>query len=261
MNDTQGPEEGRVAVVTGAAGGIGQAAAVALAEVGYRLVLADLTAESMLETERQVLALETKAHVVGMDVSSEADWADLVRATLASFGRLDVLVNNAGIEGPITSIETYPADDFRRVMEVNTVGPFLGVKHCAAPMRDVGGGVVVNIASSSGLRGSRNIAAYVASKHALLGFTKSAALELAADGTRVCAVCPTPVDTEMIGRLATHLRPDDPAEARAGLDVDNPLGRISRPEEIARVVRFLVGPDASYLTGCAVPVDGGALAR
>ena len=253
--------DARVAIVTGAARGIGQATAVALAEADYWVVLADLDPESMLDTERQVLALGSKAMVVGMDVAAEADWQELVRATLDAFGRIDVLVNNAGISGPITSIETYPAEDFRRVLEVNTVGPYLGVKHCAAPMRAVGGGAIVNVASSSGMRGNRNIPAYVTSKHAVLGLTKAAALELAPDGTRVCAVCPTPVDTDMIDRLANHLRPDAPDEARAALDLNNPLGRISRPEEIASVIRFLVGPEASYLTGCAVPVDGGSLAR
>jgi NAD(P)-dependent dehydrogenase (short-subunit alcohol dehydrogenase family) len=252
---TSGP---RTAIVTGAAGGIGRATALRLSRDGCTVVLVDLDLTSLDVVAKE---LDGRALCVAADVSSAEDWDRIVDVAQRETGRLDILVNNAGIEGPITSMESYPEDAFRRVLEVNVVGVFLGMKACSKALRASGDGAIVNVASVSGLGGQPSIIAYVASKHAVLGMTKAAALEFAADGVRVNAVCPSPVDTDMVQRLAESLSPNDPESVHRRLRAAAPLGRYATAEEVAGSISFLCGPDAAYLTGVGLPVDGGSRAH
>ena len=255
---TTTPDSTRTAIVTGAAGGIGRATALRLSRDGCTVVLVDLDLEAV---QKVAAELPGRGLPVAGDVSSAEDWDRVVDLARRETGRLDVLVNNAGIEGPITPIEEYAEDAFRRVLEVNVVGVFLGMKACSTALRASGNGAIVNVASVSGLGGQPSIIAYVASKHAVLGMTKTAALEFAADGVRVNAVCPSPVDTGMIQRLAETLAPGDPESVHRRMRAAAPLGRYATADEVASSIAFLCGPDAGYLSGVALPVDGGSRAR
>ena len=255
MTTPTGP---RTAIVTGAAGGIGAATARRLSRDDCTVVLVDLDLPAL---EAVATELPTPGLCIAADVSSADDWDRIVDLTQRETGRLDILVNNAGIEGPITAMEGYPEDAFRRVLEVNVVGVFLGMKACSKPLRAAGNGCVVNVSSVSGLGGQPTIIAYVASKHAVLGMTKAAALEFAPDGVRVNAVCPSPVDTDMVQRLAESLSPNDPESVHRRLRAAAPLGRYATADEVAGSIAFLCGPDAAYLTGVALPVDGGSRAH
>lgn len=260
MADERGrPLRGQAAIVTGAARGIGLAIASRLAADGADLVVLDLPGAALEAC--QAVAQEAGvgcATIVG-DVVSAADWARAVGVAEEQYGRLDILVNNAGIAGVLSPIVDYPEEQFDRVMAVNTRSVFLGMQHAARAMR-ARGGRIVNIASVSGLSGSRYILPYTASKHAVIGMTKVAALELAPLGIRVNAVCPAPTATEMMFNLERTQSPDDPEVVRRRFAESIPLGRYGEPAEIAAVVAFLVGPESSFMTGAAVTVDGGMLA-
>lgn len=258
---TAQPLAGRIAIVTGAARGIGLATALRLARDGADLVLFDLpgapleaAADALRKTKRRAVSFEG-------DVTRSDDWERVVALAAGEYGRLDILFNNAGIAGPICPLLDYPDDEFDRVMAVNVRGVFLGTKHAAAAMRDIGGGVIVNTSSVSGFGGGATIAAYVASKHAVHGLTKAAAAGLAPLGIRVNAVCPSPTETDMLDYLGKTMSPEDPAAFHREFARANPMGRYCRPEEVAAVVAFLASDDASYVNGALVPVDGGLLAR
>lgn len=250
---------GKVAIVTGAARGIGRAIALRLAADGARIVALDLPGAPLAELIAAIEALGGAARAITGDVTIGADWEHVMRRASDEYGGVDILVNNAGIAGPIKPIVEYPEDVFDRVMAVNARSVFLGLKYAAKAM-NARGGAIINIASVSGLSGSRFILAYTASKHAVIGMTKVAALELAPQGIRVNAVCPAPTATNMTLDLERTLSPADPAAARLRLAAGIPLGRYGEPDEIAAVVAFLAGPNASFMTGAAVTVDGGMLA-
>jgi len=252
---TQGPLgrlEGKVALVTGAARGQGEAEARLFAAAGAKVLLGDL----MDDAGRKVAeSIGPSAHYQRHDVSSEESWASFVATAQQRFGRIDVLVNNAGIlhVAPIAEIQ---AKDYMRVVEVNQLGCLLGMRAVLGPMAQGGGGAIVNISSTCGVEGAMGLVAYVASKHAIVGMTKTAALELGRVGIRVNAICPGGIDTPM-GR----------GDAEGFENVDSlawykalPLGRIGKPEEIARLALFLASDDASYCTGSVFVADGGALA-
>jgi 3alpha(or 20beta)-hydroxysteroid dehydrogenase len=211
----------------------------------------------VLEDRGRELASELghSAEFVRLDVGDEGSWAALVDAVASRHGRLDVLVNNAGIAEPNAELVSTTLEDFERALTVNVVGVFLGMKHCADLLSRSGSGAIVNIASTNGLRASRARIAYTATKFAVRGMTRVAALELAGRGIRVNAVLPGAVDTEMVkppsgGRTASF----DAYLQRV------PLGRIGTPEELARLVLFLAGPDSAYCTGADFVADGGFLA-
>ena len=171
------------------------------------------------------------------------------------------LFNNAGIEGAYSPLTDYPEETFRKVLDVNVVGVWLGMKYAGPAMRERGGGSIVNVASTAGLGGTPNLIAYGASKHAVIGMTKSAAIELAPDGTRVNAVCPAPIETRMMRSIERGANPDDPEAVRAAFAEAMPMGRYGEPEEVAALVAFLFSDDASFISAGIYTVDGGSRAR
>lgn len=247
-----GKLDGRVVIVTGAARGQGEQEARLFREEGAEVVVADV-----LDEQGQGLAKEIGALYVHLDVGREDDWRAAVGAVLDAYGRVDGLVNNAGILRFNSLLDT-PLDEFMQIVNVNQVGCFLGVKTVAPRMSD--GGTIVNTASYTGVTGMAAVGAYAATKHAILGLTRVAALELAPRNIRVNAMCPGAIDTAMSN--PARLDPEG-ADARA---LDGlyrklvPLGRIGRPQEVARLALFLTSEDSSYITGQPFVIDGGWLA-
>ena len=253
MTET-GKLAGRVAVVSGGGGGIGKAICVALAAEGAQVIVGDLDATLGKAAVTEVEAAGGQAVYEPLDVADEVSWQSLYNSVRQRFGRLDVVVNNAGIFLNRLIADTSVAD-WDRVMGVNVRGVFLGTRLGAPLMAPTGGGSIVNIASASGLIGSPLEGAYTASKGAVRAFTKSAALQYAADGIRVNSVHPATVDTPM-----PEIIWDAAPGMREKVTSSVPLARLGRPEEIASVVVFLASDGSSFMTGSEVVVDGGLTA-
>jgi NAD(P)-dependent dehydrogenase (short-subunit alcohol dehydrogenase family) len=247
---------GRVAVVTGAARGIGLSAVERLAGAGADIAALDLSLDSLEAARTVAQAAGVRFLPYAGRVESAADWVSFTAATMETFGRIDVLVNNAGVSGPIGSLFDCSEEAFDQVMAVNARGVFLGMKHAGGAMK-ANGGSIVNISSVSGLGGGRFTVAYTASKHAVVGMTKLAAAELAYFKIRVNAVCPAPTATEMMFSMEREQSPDDPDAVRRGMSRMIPLGRYGEPEEIADAILFLAADTSSFISGAAIPVDGG----
>ncbi|MFF8838249.1 SDR family NAD(P)-dependent oxidoreductase [Streptomyces sp. NPDC015130] len=251
-----GKLDGRVVLVTGAARGQGEQEARLFAAEGARVVLADVlddAGEALAKELAEGLG-EERAVYVRLDVTKEEDWTAAVAVARERFGKIDGLVNNAGILR-FNELLATPLEEFQAIVSVNQTGCFLGIRTVAPEIAAAGGGTIVNTASYTGLTGMAGVGAYAASKHAVLGLTKVAALELAARNIRVNAVCPGAIDTPMSNPEGV-----DPA-ATAGLYRKLvPLGRIGRPEEVAALALFLTGEDSAYITGQPFVIDGGWLA-
>lgn len=252
--------DGRVAVVSGAAGAIGVATVRRLAAEGASIVATDLPGAPLGDAVAAATRSGSKAVAVEADVTSSADWDRAVAEAVDRFGGLDILVNNAGIEGEVAPISEQNDAVFRKVMEVNVLGVFLGMRAAAPRLVERGGGAIVNLASIAGLQGTPGIAAYGASKHAVVGLTRTGALELGPSGVRVNAVCPAPVEGRMMRSLESGLAPDDPEALRRMIASTNPLGRYAEPQDVAAMVTWLASDDAGYVNGAAIPVDGGSTA-
>ena len=247
--------DGKVAVVTGAAGVIGTATIRLLAERGARIVAVDRR-EDDLETATRDLPASAQPLPIAADVTSEDEVADYVRATIDKFGTIDVFYNNAGVEGDIKPITQYPLEAFRRVIDVNVVGVFLGLKHVLPVMLKQNTGSIINTASIAGLIGFPDIAVYSASKHAVIGLTKSAALECAGTGVRVNCVCPGMIDSRMLSSIIQGRNPGNAPVPNDRIVERIPARRLGQPSEVASIVAFLASDDASYVSGSAYTVDG-----
>lgn len=252
--------EGKVVVITGAAGGIGGATAARFAAEGARVVLVDLLGSVLDAVVSAVEAEGAEALAVQADVSRAVDVERYVAEAVRRFGGIDCFFNNAGIEGVVAPLTDYPEEIFDRVIGVNLKGIWLGLKYVAPAMRQRGGGAIVNTASTAGLRATPQLVAYGASKHAVVGMTRTAARELAPHGIRVNAICPAPIETRMMRSLERGFGPDNPEEVHARNVAASALGRYGEPAEVAALVAFLCSSDASYITGGIYPIDGGRLA-
>jgi 3alpha(or 20beta)-hydroxysteroid dehydrogenase len=251
---------GKAVVVTGAGGGIGRATAARLAAEGASLVLVDRVKKALDET--RVVTERTGVPVVAVE-ADVTQWSDVQRyvATASErFGGIDAFFNNAGILGAVSPLIDYPEAEFDRVMAVNVKGVWLGMKAVAGAMAARGGGAIVNTASIAGLRGSPNLIAYTASKHAVIGLTRSAAIELVRRGIRVNAICPAPIETPMARELEQGFARDNPARAHERFAASIPMRRFGEPDEVAALVVFLLSADASYINGGIYTVDGGSMA-
>lgn len=251
--------DGRVAVVTGAAGVIGSATTRLLAERGARIVAVDRKPDELAATIKDLPA-SADALSIAADVTDENEVAGYVRAAVDKFGGIDVFYNNAGIEGDIAPITRYSLASFRRVLDVNVVGVFLGLKHVLPVMLRQAKGSIINTASIAGLIGSPDIAVYSASKHAVIGLTKSAALECGSSGVRVNCVCPGLIESRMLSAIIDGRNPKNTPVPNDKIVERIPARRLGQAAEVASIVAFLASDEASYVSGAAYTVDGGRMA-
>lgn len=248
--------DGKVALITGGARGQGAEEARLFVAEGASVMVTDV-----LEDEGELVAKELgeRASFLGHDVTDEQAWADAVAATIERFGRLDVLVNNAGIVR-FARVQDESLEMFRKVIDINLVGVFLGIKAVTQPMRDAGGGSIINISSTSGLGGTARTASYVASKFGVRGLTKAAAIDLGSYGIRVNSVHPGSIDTPMIRKVGGQVEEDLPTEAFDPFVNRLPIKRLGTPDDVAQLVLFLASDDSSYCTAAEFVVDGGQTA-
>ena len=244
--------DNQAAFVTGAGSGLGLAAAQAFAEAGAAVALADRDPDAVQSAAEQLTAAGHRAIALRCDVADESDVARAVDQTVSTFGRLDMAYNNAGIQAPVSETADADGDDFDRVIAVNLRGVWNCMKHELRHMREQGSGVIVNCSSTGGVVGTGGLGAYTASKHAVIGLTRSAALEYAARGIRVNAICPGVTDTPMVAKAITEA--PEHMEAIIG---EIPMKRSGSVEEIASAVLWLCGPGAGFTTGQTLVVDGG----
>ena len=246
---------GKVAFVTGAGSGIGRATAIAFAAEGATVVLADIDTVGNEETARLVAEHGGRVLLVKCDVTSSSDIQAVIEQTVQEFGRLDVAFNNAGIEQPPAPLVDISEDEWSRLLDIDLRSAFLCMKYEIPAMLEHGGGSIVNTSSGAGVVGIRGQAAYVAAKHGLIGLTKSAALDYAAQGVRVNAICPGIIETPMMDRFSGGT-----PEGRARVIGQEPVGRMGRPEEIASAVLWLSSDLGAFATGHAMVIDGGQTA-
>lgn len=250
----------KTAIITGGANGIGKHTAALFLKEGANVVMVDLKEDELNDAAE---ALEQFGPIIGVqaDVSKENDVKKYVEKALKNFGQIDIFFNNAGIEGKIAPITEQDVDDFDNVQAVNVRGVFLGLKHVLPVMMNQKNGSIINSSSVAGFIGSPGAAPYTASKHALIGLTKTAALEAAPFHVRVNSVHPSPVNTRMMRSIEDGMSPGRGEEVKNALSKKIPLGHYAEPEEIARLVLFLASDDSSFISGSQYRIDGGMAAQ
>ncbi|NNC36177.1 MAG: glucose 1-dehydrogenase [Acidimicrobiales bacterium] len=249
----------KIAMVTGSGAGIGRQTALKFAAEGAKVVVSDVNRKDGEETASQIRKSRGDAIFIRADVSKKADVENLIAKTIATYGRLDCAVNNAGILGSMANLVEQDDDNFDRIVDVNIKGVFYCMRAEIDAMLKTNGGAIVNLASIAGLIGFPGLAAYVASKHAVNGLTKNGALEYAKDGIRVNSICPGGINTDMLDSVADQAT-DGAQNSRQMMDPLHPMGRIGEPEETAAAIVWLCSPEASFVTGVHLPVDGGYVA-
>jgi len=252
-----GKLDGKVAWITGAAGGIGAAVAQLFVAEGATVLLSDLDGEAVVKLAE---SLGPRAGAVAADITDPAVNAALVKLAVDRHGGLDIAILNAGIEGVVSPIPDYPVNVFDAVLAVNVRGVFLGLKAAFPAMKARGGGSIIITSSTSGVRGTTGLIPYTASKHAVIGLMKSAALEGAKDNIRVNTVNPAPIETRMMDAIAEGLNAKNPGAARKQMEAGLPFRRYGKPEEVAKLMLFLASSDASYCSGGVYMVDGAVTA-
>ena len=248
----------RTAIVTGGAGGIGRAVSLGLARAGAYVVVADMDRAGGEATVESIAEAGGSARFVPADVTTPEAHAACVQVALGKSGRIDIFMNNAGWQGAVAPITDYDPAIFDKVMAVNVRGVFLGLQAVLPVMIAQGAGAVVNTASLGSHVPARGLAPYIASKHAVLGLTKTAAVEVARKGVRVNAVCPGPVDTEMLRDIEAGQSPDDAETLRRKRAASIPDGRYAEAEEVADLMLYLVSDKSRHITGQGIHINGGA---
>src|SRR5207244_958338 len=249
----------KVSIITGAASGIGKATSLVFAREGAKVMCADVNAGGAEAVARQIADTGGEAESIKVDVSVEADVKNMISQTVARWGRLDILYNNAGIGYgmPVTQV---PESEWDRLMGINLRGVFLGCKHAIPEMLKNGGGAIVNTASDAGLRGSAFLSAYCASKGGVVLLTKSLAAEWSGLGIRINCVCPGVIQTPILDPFIAQMQQTSGSTAEQlwqEMGAMHPIGRVGQPDEVAKAVTFLACDEASFITGVALPVDGG----
>jgi NAD(P)-dependent dehydrogenase (short-subunit alcohol dehydrogenase family) len=248
--------EGKVAVITGAAGEIGRATARLMVARGAKIVGVDRADLGDLKAELGDAVLAN----VEADVTDEASVRHYVEVAKSAAGKIDIFFNNAGIEGPVHPIPEFPLEDFQRVLAINVTGVFLGMKYVIPVMLEGGGGSIINTSSVAGLRGTGGLSAYITSKHAVIGLTRTAADEWASSNIRINCVNPGPITGRMMHSIEQGLMPGDNGAVAEAIAAANPAKRYGMPEEVATMVAFLASDDARYIHGAVHVVDGGRTA-
>jgi NAD(P)-dependent dehydrogenase (short-subunit alcohol dehydrogenase family) len=246
-------------IITGAAMGLGLAAAKELAAQGANLTLVDFNEKSLREAQQEIQSGFPSVRVVTVvgDTSMEEDVKKYVDSAVSAFGRIDGLYNNAGIEGKQAPMTEYDIGVFKKVIDINLMGVYYGMRYVIPVMQKQKYGRIVNVASVGGLRGVANQVAYVASKHAVSGMTKNAALEYGRDGITTNAVAPGAILTPMVAEAFKQVNPADPKKAESDYAQRNPTKRLGLPQEVAKVVAFLLSEEASYVSAQTIAIDGG----
>lgn len=248
----------KVALITGAAGGIGAATARRFVDEGAQVALVDKDDTQVAELAR---TLGSRASAVYGDVGDRRSVDHAVQHVIERFGGLDIVFANAGVEGTVRQLVDYPVDEFDHLMQVNVRGAFLSIRYGAPALVKRGGGVIILTSSVAGLVGASGLGPYVASKHAVMGLMKTAAIELAPFGVRVVAINPGPVENRMMRSIETLASPGTPEKVKAGFEGMVPMHRYGKNEEIASLATFLASDEASYCTGSAYLADGGYVAQ